>query len=123
LLAVISDHDSWINGYIPDMLVDWLHQGHAVLWAHHPLELAPGDFCFLLGCGQLVPLEKLAMFKHNLVVHESDLPKGKGCIRDQFNLFRVVDNGKYPGWFDMYGQIYYLKIRKKKKSVIDLKSR
>jgi len=211
LLAVISDSDSWLNRYIPELLVDWLNKGHAVLWAHHPFELAAGDFCFLLGCGQLVPSATRALFKHNLVVHESDLPKGKGwspltwqilegknripitlieadekvdsgiiyaqsqiefsghdlvdelrsaqaestlnlckhfiksypeiifqareqkgkesfyprrrpedsrldpdkTIRDQFNLLRVVDNETYPGWFDMHGQIYYLKIEKK----------
>lgn len=77
-LAVLSDCNSWINTYIPSLLADWLHQGHSVLWVHRSYELVPGDFCFLLGCGQLVPSKIRAMFRHNLVVHESDLPRGKG---------------------------------------------
>ena len=32
----------------------------------------------MLGCGQMIPKATLDMFKHNLVVHESDLPWGKG---------------------------------------------
>jgi hypothetical protein len=77
-LAVLSDPDSWINHYIPDLLIDWMLQGHPVLWVHHPEELPPGDFCFLLGCGQLIPQSVRNQFRHNLVVHESNLPSGKG---------------------------------------------
>jgi len=77
-IAVISNEDSWINDYIPDLLFDWLQKGHSVLWAHSPLEVSPGDFCFMLGYGKLVPKSTLKMFKNNLVVHESDLPRGKG---------------------------------------------
>jgi methionyl-tRNA formyltransferase len=35
-------------------------------------------------------------------------------IREQFNLLRVVDNEKYPAFFDMHGQRYLLKIKKKR---------
>ncbi|WP_393011433.1 formyltransferase family protein [Limnothrix redekei] len=34
--------------------------------------------CFYLSCGQIVSGEVLAQFRNNLVVHESDLPSGKG---------------------------------------------
>ncbi len=34
--------------------------------------------CFYLSCSRIVPKEVLARFAHNLVVHESDLPCGKG---------------------------------------------
>ncbi|USR93177.1 hypothetical protein NEA10_13805 [Phormidium yuhuli AB48] len=37
-----------------------------------------GDLCFYLSCGQLVPASVRQRFQHNLVVHESDLPQGKG---------------------------------------------
>jgi len=67
-----------LNDWIPTLLADWLEEGHTVRWVHHPHELASGDFCFLLGCGQLVKPDKLRLHKHNLVVHESDLPHGRG---------------------------------------------
>jgi UDP-2,4-diacetamido-2,4,6-trideoxy-beta-L-altropyranose hydrolase len=77
-IGILSDRTSWLNDYIQGLLLDWLTAGHRVLWVHDKQELRPGDFCFYLSCGQIVPARILAQFKHNLVVHESDLPKGKG---------------------------------------------
>lgn len=58
--------------------MDWLIAGHRVLWVHDKHELRPGDFCFYLSCGQIVHTNILSQFRHNLVVHESELPSGKG---------------------------------------------
>ena len=67
-----------MNEYIRELWLDWLTAGYRVLWVHDKKELRPGDFCFYLSCGQIVPAIILAQFRHNLVVHESDLPRGKG---------------------------------------------
>lgn len=77
-IAVLSDESSWMNEHIPALLLRWLEAGHRVLWTHERAELPSGDFCFLLGCGQVVPAAALARFRHSLVVHESDLPRGRG---------------------------------------------
>jgi methionyl-tRNA formyltransferase len=77
-IAILSDRASWMNNYIQELLLDWLTAGHRVLWVHDKQELRPGDFCFYLSCGQIVPASILSQFRHNLVVHESDLPRGKG---------------------------------------------
>ena len=77
-IAILSDRVSWMNNYIQELLLDWLTAGHRVLWVHDKQELRPGDFCFYLSCGQIVPASILSQFRHNLVVHESDLPRGKG---------------------------------------------
>lgn len=63
---------------MPEILEPWLRDGHRVAWAHDQSALVRADFCFYLGYGKIVPSNILNMFKHNLVVHESDLPKGKG---------------------------------------------
>lgn len=47
-------------------------------WIHHPAQLVAGDVCFMLNCGRLISPEQLALHRHNLVVHASDLPKGQG---------------------------------------------
>ena len=47
-------------------------------WIHDPAQLAPGDVCLLLSCSRLLSAEQLALHRHNLVVHESDLPQGQG---------------------------------------------
>jgi UDP-2,4-diacetamido-2,4,6-trideoxy-beta-L-altropyranose hydrolase len=77
-IAILSDRLSWINNYIQELLLDWLAAGHRVLWVHDKQDLRPGDFCFYLSCGQIVHTDTLSQFQHNLVVHESDLPRGKG---------------------------------------------
>jgi UDP-2,4-diacetamido-2,4,6-trideoxy-beta-L-altropyranose hydrolase len=77
-IAILSDRTSWMNEYIHELLMEWLIAGHRVLWVHDQKELRSGDFCFYLSCGQIVPAETLSLFRHNLVVHESDLPRGKG---------------------------------------------
>lgn len=59
-------------------MLDWLNAGYRVLWCHDKQDLRPGDFCFYLSCGQIVPANTLSQYRHNLVVHESDLPNGKG---------------------------------------------
>jgi len=60
------------------LVLDWLSQGHRVHWTHEVEALGSGDFCFYLSCSQIVPSSILGNFAHNLVVHESDLPQGKG---------------------------------------------
>lgn len=77
-LTVLSDSGSWINESIPGLLAGWLREGYRVRWVRSPNELVAGDLCFFLGCGQLVPPQKLRLHPHNLVVHASDLPKARG---------------------------------------------
>lgn len=77
-ISILSDHDSWLNDYIPEMIINWLEDGHRVLWTHRIDKLLASDFCFYLSCSQIVSQEILSQFKHNLVIHESALPQGKG---------------------------------------------
>ncbi|HEY3375044.1 MAG TPA: hypothetical protein VGK02_08295 [Candidatus Aquicultor sp.] len=77
-ITIASDQDSWINQYIPLLIEKLESEGNEVFWVHAVDEIMIGDFAFYLGCGQLVKPPILARNAHNLVVHESDLPKGKG---------------------------------------------
>jgi UDP-2,4-diacetamido-2,4,6-trideoxy-beta-L-altropyranose hydrolase len=77
-LAILSDKHSWLNHYLPQLVLAWLHQGHRVQWTHDVDRLSSGDLCFYLSCGQIVSKSILDQFCNNLVVHESDLPRGKG---------------------------------------------
>jgi methionyl-tRNA formyltransferase len=49
-----------------------------VRWAHEAADLSEGDICFYLSYGKIVSSVYLANHTYNLVVHESDLPKGRG---------------------------------------------
>lgn len=77
-VSILSDRESWMNEYIQELFWDWLVKGYRVQWVHNKEELLAADFCFYLSCGQIVPVHILSQYKHNLVVHESDLPQGRG---------------------------------------------
>ena len=77
-ITILSDSSSWLNSYLPILIKALWQRGHALRWIHHPVDLAPGDICFLLSCSFLLKPEQLGMHRHNLVVHASDLPQGQG---------------------------------------------
>ena len=183
---------------------------HSIRWIHETSDLLAGDICFILSFEKILKTEHLAFHRNNIVVHERDLPKGKGMsplswqilegknvisitlfeavkavdagniyiqdqmifeghelindmrrvvgektcdmcvefinnypaiiskgkkqvgvstyyprrtpvdskididksIREQFNLLRIVDNDKYPAYFEIHGCRYILKIEK-----------
>ena len=207
-ILVLSDSDSWIASYVGEFAVTLRNEGHRVVVADEFPCADEFDFCFLLSYSKLINREQLSKSRHNLVVHESALPHGKGwspltwqilegksqipvtlfeanekvdsgkiylqriiscagnelvddlrkkqgqvtvemcldfvhdypdilseaveqngeesfyprrrpedsrldidkSIREQFNLLRVVDNDKYPAFFDFHGRRYVLKI-------------
>ncbi|MCP3941157.1 MAG: UDP-2,4-diacetamido-2,4,6-trideoxy-beta-L-altropyranose hydrolase [Desulfobacteraceae bacterium] len=77
-ISLISDKDSWINPYLFQLFVQILLRGHRVNWVHKVNSITASDITFYLGCGQLAPGNILALNKHNIIVHGSALPHGKG---------------------------------------------
>jgi UDP-2,4-diacetamido-2,4,6-trideoxy-beta-L-altropyranose hydrolase len=77
-IAVASDAGSWLNDFIPALVLPWLTAGHRCAWAHKADNLPAGDICFYLGYARIVGPETRDRHRHNLVVHESALPHGRG---------------------------------------------
>ena len=75
---IATEADSWLMMAIEDLATDWEAQGHKVKIEYDANDLPAGDLCFCLGLGQLMPDTARERFEHVLVVHESDLPKGRG---------------------------------------------
>lgn len=89
---MLSDATSWINPHLLDLQMDWEAQGHRVTWSHDLAEAqamldspphldadpAAPSLCFCLSFSQILPSAFRARFQHSLIVHESDLPQGKG---------------------------------------------
>lgn len=207
-ITVLVDHDSWILPYAEKLVGQLQDLGHATTLARRVEEVQQGWINFMLGCTRIVREDILTKNEHNLVVHESDLPKGRGfapiawqilagkreisvclieaakevdsgdifirdkislsgdelcvewrhlqgtktielcmrfmcefvslkpmkqlgtpeyfprrrpsdseldpdkSIRDQFNLLRIVDNERYPAFFEINGTRYYISINK-----------
>lgn len=57
---------------------DMLNMGHVAVLVFDKSELAGGDVLFLVSCGQLIRDEDRRKYKAVLVLHASDLPKGRG---------------------------------------------
>ncbi len=77
-ISVVSDSSSWLNRYIPSLLSEWKKMGHETHWLHCVEDIGYGDCVFFLGCCQIASREILSRSVHNLVVHESALPRGRG---------------------------------------------
>jgi len=77
-IAICSDSDSWMNEYIPGLLLGWLVTGHQCVWVHSSADLPGGALCFYLSYGRIVDQLTCEKYKNNLVIHASDLPSGRG---------------------------------------------
>ena len=212
---LVDNPKSWIVPYAMKLKRTLERTGNKVNYYNEAEEIKGGGLSFFLSCEKMVPKEILARSKHNLVVHESALPKGKGMspltwqilegkndipitlfeaaekvdsgsiylqkvmhfqghelvdelrevqgnttndlivefikkypnirpieqngdetfylrrspkdskldinknIREQFNLLRVVDNGRYPAFFNYKGYKYIIKIEKAKTANVE----
>jgi UDP-2,4-diacetamido-2,4,6-trideoxy-beta-L-altropyranose hydrolase len=77
-LSIVSDANTWLNPFLPGLKCDFEKSGHAVRWIHDPRQIESGDVAFFLSLSQIVPDALLKRNAHNLVVHESALPQGRG---------------------------------------------
>ena len=77
-ISILTDSESWLNDFVPVLAEQLLRDGHRVHWSHSHRSLAEGDICFVLGYTRILEQEALSLHTHNLVVHESDLPRGRG---------------------------------------------
>ncbi|WP_253489886.1 hypothetical protein [Methanocalculus alkaliphilus] len=67
-----------MNAFIPELLINWTYDWHEVRWGHEAANLPEGDICFYLSYGKIINATLLSRHSNNLVVHASDLPRGRG---------------------------------------------
>jgi len=77
ITLIVDNPDSWIIPYV-EKLKSILELKHAVRMVNKYPQIRKGDLAFFLSCEKIVKPEILRLHKHNLVVHESKLPKGRG---------------------------------------------
>ena len=76
LVQILCDNpNSWIIPFALKLKKS-LEHNHKVILTHVHNEITPGDILVLLSCER--KFNNLHLNKHNLVVHESYLPQGKG---------------------------------------------
>lgn len=77
-VSILSDADSWMEPWLERLAGELSAAGHSVTRIHEPAELPEGDLAFFLSLGRLVSPALLRRHVHNLVVHASALPRGRG---------------------------------------------
>lgn len=78
VVSVVVDNDSWIIPYAKGLVTELTDLGDDAAFCRTYEEIRGGYAAFYLGCTRITPPEILARNTHNLVVHQSDLPKGRG---------------------------------------------
>ena len=77
-ISFITDRDSWINDYMDVYINKLKEKNHRITLLHNMDDVSGGDICILVGCGQYMSDKVRKKNKHNIVIHESALPKGRG---------------------------------------------
>lgn len=73
---LVDNPNSWIIPYAEELKESILKLNHSCVFTTKPNSIVKGDVLCLLSCENI--FRKLGLNKYNLVVHESDLPRGKG---------------------------------------------
>jgi len=77
-ISILVDNDSWILGYARRLENEMRELGYIVQLVRDSSEVEDGWINFMLGCTKIVGSDVLSKNSHNLVVHESALPDGRG---------------------------------------------
>jgi len=76
-INILLDNDSWIYPYIIKLREEIISRDHECILYRDSNDIKlSGDILFILGCTKI--FKKINLHKNNIVIHESDLPKGKG---------------------------------------------
>ena len=73
---LVDNLDSWMVPYAIDFCENLNTDGYKSLMLHDHDEIENGDVLVLLSCEK--KFTQFSKNKHNLIIHESDLPQGKG---------------------------------------------
>lgn len=109
-VAILTSRNQWFEKYVFDLSE---RLGNVDTYFSHEEINSPYDIVFILSYHRIIIEASLNMNKHNIVIHESNLPEGKGWAP----LFWQVLEGKHEIIFSMFeagqglddGDIYFQK--------------
>lgn len=117
ITVLIDDKNSWFVPYGQKLNDKLNKKGIKSELVFSQDDANGGDICFLLSCTKIVKKNFLSRYVHNIVIHASDLPEGKGFtpmkwqIREGKNdivltLFEAVEAVDAGPWY-MKENIHY----------------
>ena len=77
-INILTAKSSWMNRFDETLKTELENKGHTVNFVTSKTELKEADISFFLSCFEIIGSEYLEKSDHNIVVHASDLPRGKG---------------------------------------------
>jgi len=77
-ITILVDNNSWILPYAEQLQQTLVKLNYQCVLVRSANDIPKGDVCFLLGCTKIVPKNILLYNQYNMVIHESNLPQGKG---------------------------------------------
>lgn len=77
-VTIVVDNLSWILPYAEELRRGLTNAGERARLVRDHDSIGDGDVAFYLGCVKVTPPAVLARHRRNLVVHASDLPRGRG---------------------------------------------
>jgi methionyl-tRNA formyltransferase len=77
LTLLVNNPEAWVRP-LAKRFVESLPSRYRARYVEETADVPEGDVAFFLGCSRIVPPEVLRRNRHNLVVHGSDLPQGRG---------------------------------------------
>ncbi len=92
-IAVLTTKDQWFENYA----INFSKELQCTLYFNHK-DMKNHDIVFILSYHQIIPKEILSKNRHNIVIHASPLPKGKGWAP----LFWQILEGKHEIIFSMF---------------------
>ncbi len=110
VITILTDNEkSWFIPFGYKLKEELSLLGHETYYVFNKNEIKVGDICFLLSCSRLIEENYLERNKNNIVVHASDLPKGRGfsplqwqilegkneIVLTLFEVVKDVDAGPY----------------------------
>lgn len=93
-IAIFSDAASWMSQDLMKLKTEIDSMGHEVVLYNYLPDFVSADFAFYLSFFKIVSSEFLSQFSHNLVVHASDLPAGRGWSPMTWQVLEGKDNIK-----------------------------
>ncbi|MDO8561484.1 MAG: formyltransferase family protein [bacterium] len=75
---LIDNPESWFVPHGQKLAEQLRERGHEVVTVEKPEKLPQGDIAFFLSCEQLIKKDLRERNTHNIVIHASALPQGKG---------------------------------------------
>lgn len=77
ITILCSDDAHPVNQYL-NAWVNAVNDTHSIKIVRNLAELTSGDFLFLVSCSEIIKAKHSENYRHTLVLHASDLPKGRG---------------------------------------------